>query len=228
MPTRVAAVLDCSIIENPGWLLQRACYQQASTPSLCQLLKCSKMKLALNIGLVQEETDWAGPFNLTYHRLSSVGCSDSSDDNGRLIKCGYLLMTWECRSIPWWFRAGWHIYIYCLHCCKIQCIILICSKIIWLSYVGMFIVGHPIQLSFWHKPASCHRQNTRSADEAPPPAEVKRDDGDTPTGKGSHHETRRGSRELPTFRPTNPWRLMSGPKRVITVIDEASVWQNVQ
>lgn len=90
----------------------------------------------------------------------------------------------------------------------------------------MFILGHYIYSLVSDTKndfASCHRQNTRSVDEAPPPAEVKRDDGDTPAGKGSHHETRRGSRELPTFRPTNPWRLMSGPKRVITVIDEASV-----
>jgi hypothetical protein len=67
----------------------------------------------------------------------------------------------------------------------------------------------------------CHRQNTRSADEAP--AEVKGDDGETAAGKVTHHETQRGSRELPAFRPSNTWRLMSGPKRVITVIDEASV-----
>nr|CAD7454644.1 unnamed protein product [Timema tahoe] len=35
--------------------------------------------------------------------------------------------------------------------------------------------------------------------------------------------TRRGSREMPAFRGSNKWRLLPNSKRVITVIDEASV-----
>jgi hypothetical protein len=65
------------------------------------------------------------------------------------------------------------------------------------------------------------RQNTRPTDDMT--TEVKVDEGEPATGTGTHHEARRGSRELPPFRASNTWRLMSGPKRVITVIDEASV-----
>jgi hypothetical protein len=65
------------------------------------------------------------------------------------------------------------------------------------------------------------RQNTRPTDDTS--TEVKVDEVEPATGTGTHHEAQRASRELPPFRASNTWRLMSGPKRVITVIDEASV-----
>jgi hypothetical protein len=67
----------------------------------------------------------------------------------------------------------------------------------------------------------CCRQNTRPTDDTT--AEAKGEDGEAAMATGTHHEMQRGSRELPAFRASNTWRLMSGPKRVITVIDEASV-----
>ncbi|XP_069680903.1 monocarboxylate transporter 2-like [Periplaneta americana] len=66
---------------------------------------------------------------------------------------------------------------------------------------------------------SLARQNTRPMDESS--TDARPDDGEAATG--APQEGRRGSRELPAFRGSNKWRLMSGPNRVITVIDEASV-----
>ncbi|PSN45283.1 hypothetical protein C0J52_17530 [Blattella germanica] len=85
------------------------------------------------------------------------------------------------------------------------------------EFENNLIAEMPVILDRKGRRWSLARQSTRPMDDAS--TEGRMDEAETTQAQ----ELRRGSRELPPFRGSNKWRLMSGPKRVITVIDEASV-----